>query len=58
MCSGPLNTLATKEAPSLIAGEELALNLATETLFAQEEFLTKEGTSKAKRSAKILDVGA
>lgn len=50
--------MATEEAPSLVAGEELAPNLAMETLFVQEEFLTKQGTSRAKRSAKILDVGA
>jgi len=58
MCSGLLNTLATKEVPSLISGGELAWNLTMETLFAQEEFLMEQETSRAKRSAKILDVGA
>lgn len=56
-CSGSLNALPTKEALRLITGEELALNLGMETLFAQKEFLTEQRTSRVKRKTKILNVG-
>lgn len=39
-------------------GEELAPNLATEILLAQEGQLTKQRTSQKERSAQILAVGS
>lgn len=57
MCSGPLNTLATKEAPSIIASVKLVPNLVMETVCTGRISNTK-GASRAKRSTKILDAGA
>lgn len=57
MYSGPLNTLATKEAPSIIASVKLALNLAMETV-CTGRISNKKGASRAKRSTKVFDVGA
>lgn len=57
LSSDPLNTLATKEAPSIIESVKFALNLAMETVYTGRIF-NKKGASRAKRSTKILDVGA
>lgn len=57
MCSGPLNTLATKEAPNIIPSMKLALNLVLETV-CTGRISNKKGASRDKRSTKILDGGA
>lgn len=57
MCSGPLNTLTTKEAPSIKASVKLTLNLAMETVRTGRISKKKKEPKEPKGTQKSLMLG-